>query len=616
MLVWKKLVGTALLFLLIALVAFGFAPASAQAPGATTTTTATVNANTVVTATATLTPTATSVPATATHTSVPPSATATVVPATATKTAVPPSATLAPATATQTRVLPTATVTKTLAPSATATKPAATATATKSATATKVPPTATSVPKAVAPRAGVVTSLSTMFAVQNTDPSTTANVTATFYDTAGTAVSTVNKTIAPNLSTTIDQRATGGGLDSFSSWQGSVVLSSNTQLAAVVNQYSGNVGSLGKDFRFDAYNGISSTETGTSVLLPQLLKGWFDPGTGTSWNNTIAIQNSNLSASANVTVTYKGIPPSPNLGTYTRTGISIPPGASIFIDTATDSVVPSPFYGSAVVTSNQPVAVAVNMNTAGVLNSYIGLVDSHASTTQFVPQVLRNWYDPGSNYTFNTSILVMSADGTAANVTVTYNIQLPSNRSIASTNVANPAWSFDQRYDPPLASQGTMYGSAVITADKPVVVIVAQFTNNDASRGLRSTYFRSLSSNAAGTTFYVPQARKNHFDAGTGISYGTSTLVQLMSGSSATVYMTYYRSDGTTISRPPFSLTSASPQASIDSRYDSSLSGLTSLPDAAIVITSTNPIGVLTYIFGNDPMLPGDSNGSYLGIRP
>jgi hypothetical protein len=455
-----------------------------------------------------------------------------------------------------------------------------------------------------------------MFAVQNTDPSTTANVTATFYDTAGTAVSTVNKTIAPNLSTTIDQRATGGGLDSFSSWQGSVVLSSNTQLAAVVNQYSGNVGSLGKDFRFDAYNGISSTETGTSVLLPQLLKGWFDPGTGTSWNNTIAIQNSNLSASANVTVTYRGIPPSPNLGTYTRTGISIPPGASIFIDTATDSVVPSPFYGSAVVTSNQPVAVAVNMNTAGVLNSYIGLVSSHASTTQFVPQVLRNWYDPGTNYTYNTSLLVMSADGTPASVTVTYNMQRPSTATYVSTNTANPAWSFDQRYDPALSTVPTMYGSAVVTADKPVVIVVAQFTNNEAARGMRSTYFRALSPNSAATTVFVPYARKNQYDSGTGMAFGTSTLVQLMGGSSATVYMTYYKSDGTTIVRPPFVLTSSSPQASIDSRYDSSLSGLTSLPDAAIVITSTNPIGALTYIFGNDQMLPGDSNGSYLGIRP
>lgn len=616
MLVWKRLTGIALLFLLIAFAAFGIAPASAQAPVATTTTTTTaVNSNTVVTATATLTPTATSVPATATNTVVPPTATTTkTVAPTATKTAVPPSttATLVPATATQTQVPPTATVTKTVAPSATATKPAATATVTKTATVaptktnTPVPPTAT-VTRAAAPRAGVVSSLSTAFTVQNTDASTTANLTATFYDTSGAAVSTVNKTILPYLSTTVDQRASGGGLDSFTSWQGSVVLSSNTQLAAVVNQYSGNVGSLGIDFRADSYTGVASTDASTTVLMPQLLKGIYDAKQNTTYNSTIAIQNTNATVAASVTITYynQAIP-----GTYTRSGITIQPNSSVFIDMQNEPSLSGVnyFYGPGSLSSSQPVAVIVNQNAGGVLTVYPGFTNASAATTLYAPQLLKNVYDIQQQVNWGTGIMVMTANQSSADVTITYTNQ-QNGRVIVETKTANPAATFDQRY---LVSETSFYGSAILTSSTPIIAITNMVTDFSPSRGVRASTYRAITTATGTQKVFIPLILKNYYDPGTGVTWGTGIAVRLLSSSSGTVWINYYNG-GTLVGTSSSLISPSSPMVTFDQRFDPTLAGQ-SVVNGSAVITSTVPIAATVNGVGSNTAI-GDAASTYAGVN-
>ncbi len=564
-----------------------------------------------ITPTKTLTTTASMAQATVTITP-------TVAKPTATNTSPAPTATATKPTPTNTSPAPTATKSITASvPTATKTTAASTATATRTATRaavtntpTKTPTrTATAVAKAASARAAAAASLSTMFVVQNTDSTNTASITATFYDTSGssTGTSTVVQSIPPFRNAIIDQRSAGGGLDSQTNWQGAVVLSSNTTLAAVVNEYAGNVASLGREFRADSYAGISSSSAGKTVLMPQLLKNAVDPGTNSTYNSLIAIQNTSLSADASVSVTFY----SGSSGTYTHAGIVVKKGSSVFVDLASDSSLPSTFYGSGVVSSDQDVAVLVNHNASGFLSAYQGYLSAtDAAQTLYVPQLLKGAYDPDTALTYNTSVIVMSADRTAANVTVTYYNY--DGQVIRSSQVAAPAATFDQRNDSALGSLSFVFGSAIVTADKPVIAVVPFFANYDASRGLRGEYYRAFAAGTGATRLFTPLLSKNAADSGTGVSWGTGVIGQYMGTGSATVTMTYYFSNGT-IRTSTRSVSTSSPLFSFDQRTDTTLSDQSGVVLSGVV-TCSQPIALVVHNIGAGSAA-GDATGVYPGIK-
>jgi len=460
-----------------------------------------------------------------------------------------------------------------------------------------------------------------MFAVQNMDSTTAANVTATFYDLSGSipvGSGAACSNLQPNKSCIVDQRASIGGLGGQTNWEGSVVLSSNTQLAAVVNELAGSYVTLGTDFRMDSYNGVGSSESATSVLLPQLLKLHLDPDTGKSYNSTIAIQNTSASAPAGVTITYK----SRSGTTYVHSAITIQPSSSYMIYLQNESVLPaydpvqqSAFYGSGTVTSNQPIAVVVNHNAPGVLNAFQGF-DIGAITKKklYFPQVMKNHVDNG--YYWSTSLLVMTTAPTAI-VNVTYT-ERGTGRVLSSSHVANPAWGFDARYESVLASIADFFGSAVITADQPIIAVVAVWTNpvpngQTEPRGQRSKYARAFMDGVGTAKVFFPQVWKNALDGGSGLNFGTSAVGQVLSGAPTTVTCTYYLSDGTT--RVSTYITTASdPLFYFDSRYDSQLPN--NAIGAAVITTNGQPIAVTGHIFGaNFSLVSGDSEGSFSGIN-
>lgn len=602
---------------------------SADSPAETETATAVVKAADVVTPTETTAPTATSEPA-VTATEVPPTATKAPVPSetpTEKATSVPPTATSAPkATATETAE---ATATQASEPTATETVPATVVatptetstpaateavTVTATLTPTKAPtlaPTATSTPvRKLSPRAGTISSLSTAFVVQNTDPSTTANITATFYDGSGTSTGPINSTIAPFESVTIDQRASGGVPNNPSTYQGSVVLSSNTQLAAVVNEYSGSASSLGTAFRMENYNGVSASAASQSALLPQILKNVFDGGTNSTYNSTIVIQNTDLSNAALATITYYNAATGAVVGTHSS--ISIAPGASQLIALSSESAVPDPYYGAAAVTADRNIAVLVQQDAAGVLNIYPGYTAANAASTLYVPQLVKNVNDTGTKYVYQSSVIVMSADLTPVDVTVTY---YNYNGQYTSTQNGQIASTFDLRYDKGLKSQSLVFASAAIQASKPVIAVVPFFATYDASRGNRSTYFRAFTPGASGaTTMYAPEIFKNYHDSGTNINLNTGLTGMLTGTTAANVTISYYDSSGNLIGSTTKSVTPASPVFNFDSRYDTALSAYSSL-NASAVLSSSQPFACIVQVFA-DSTAPGDASGSYLGILP
>ncbi len=395
----------------------------------------------------------------------------------------------------------------------------------------------------------------------------------------------------------------------MASWGGSVVLSSTVPLAAVVNQLSGNAATLGSGFRFDSYVGIGSASAGTTILIPQALKNQFDPGTNITYNSMFAIQNTS-GATAHVTVTFYGFP----TGVYTDTTY-VSPGisgySSAFVDLQSNPALAgvSALYGSAKVTSDQPVAVIVNQNGYGSLATYLGYNPvTDAAQTLYLPQLLKNHYDPGTGLYYNTGILVMSADGNPANVHVTYYNSVDHKTYTSETKTANPATGFDQRTDPALTASW-VYGTAVVTADRPVIVAVSFFANYNPSRGIRQVYYPAFTSSTSAGTMFAPVVLKNSTDAGSGVALSSGIVGQFMGSSPQTVTITYYYNDGTSATSTA-SVSPTSPQFGWDQRSDPNMTQNV----ASAVITCPEPIAFVAHEVGNNSVL-GDAAGVYSGIK-
>jgi hypothetical protein len=428
-----------------------------------------------------------------------------------------------------------------------------TATKTATPTATKAAPTATPTkPNALAPRAGTVAVLSTMFAVQNID-STAATVTATFYDPSGSIPVGSGATcsnLQPKRSCIVDQRASDGGLGVQNNWQGSVVLSSNTQLATVVNELAGSAGALGTDFRADSYNGTPSSQADTTALLPQILKNIFDTAQQKTYNSTIAIQNTNAGVSAHVTVTYTNIYTTPAGVNSVHGGITIPANASIFLNMANEVTQWSQFFGPAYVTSDQPIAVVVNHNAAGSLLVYRGFTRTGGGNSIIVTQGMTNIFDQGQQLNYGSAVEGMTVDGSSVAVTVQYT------NLLGGTSTCNLAvgrtFRVDLRYQyrslqpckPPLAGGNTFFGSMTFTASTAIVALSNIQSDYVGTRGIRASTSRAFvaTAPAGAMTAFAPILMNNYYDAGTGAYWGTALEARFLSGT-GTATITYYDID-------------------------------------------------------------------------
>jgi len=374
-----------------------------------------------------------------------------------------------------------------------------------------------------------------------------------------------------------------------------------------VNQYGGNVGSVGIDFRADSYTGVASADAATTVLMPQLLKGIYDTKQNTTYNSTIAIQNTSATVQASVTITYynQALP-----GTYTRSGILIQPNSSVFIVMQSEPSLScvSVFYGPGSLSSTQPVAVVVNQNAGGVLTSYIGFTSANAATTLYAPQLLKNVYDTQQQVNWGTGIMAMTADQSTAEVTITYTNQ-QNGRVTVEKKVANPAVTFDQRY---LASETAFYGSAILTSTTPIIAITNMVTDFSSSRGVRASSYRAITTATGTQKIFIPQILKNYYDSGTGVTWGTGIAVRLLSSSSGTVWINYYNG-GTLVGTSSSPISPSSPMVTFDQRFDSTLASQ-SVVNGSAVITSTVPIAATVNGVGSNTA-QGDAASTYAGVN-
>lgn len=230
-------------------------------------------------------------------------------------------------------------------------------------------------------RAGAFTYTSG-FQVQNLD-NTAASIQINFYNQDGSQPPgmPVSDSIAALGSKTyfpLSQVPTG--------FNGSVVISSTTQVAAVSNVHGDN---------FDANASYVAFNNGSgSVLIPLLMKN------NSGFNTWFNVQNTGA-LDASVTVNYSD---------GTSANKTVKPFASQTFDQATENHTQAVF--SAVVTSAQPVAVTVIEEDSATMFAYNGFLTQ--STDPVIPLVNAN------NSGFTTGLQIQNAGGSSTTVTLSY----------------------------------------------------------------------------------------------------------------------------------------------------------------------------------------------------
>jgi hypothetical protein len=231
----------------------------------------------------------------------------------------------------------------------------------------------------------------------------------------------------------------------------------------------------------------TTDDIGTTISIPLAIKldGYY---------SQILLSNPG-STNATATITYTG-----NTGTYT-VPLSIPANG-----TASHSVyeaaggIPEGFLGSAIVTSDQPLAAVLFRAKMTSPGSYIdedlytavnGVPTDRATTSAKLPLIFRRAYKTGPFAGYNTWVSVAVADGSTANVTITA-INDTSNgapgctapATYTSTKTVTGSFVFYQNLDSDNGfgqAPGCFWGGMTITSDKPIIAIAD--ATNDLSAG-------------------------------------------------------------------------------------------------------------------------------------
>jgi hypothetical protein len=349
--------------------------------------------------------------------------------------------------------------------------------------------------------AGAQTTTNTAFQVANLNETDTANISVVFYDTSGTEVYTMDDTIPGGQSKIYVQASM---TDLGTTFNGSVVISSDQEVAAVVNQNTTG------DSRYNAaYTGFS--EGSDTFYLPVILNGFY------GWHTEVSVQNAGASA-VDVTITYS------TAGcTDSATGLAM--GAAVRFDNMATCAGGLDANGSATISASGPVVAVVNQITPSdeKEQTYNGFAPADGADTLYNPIALKDYF------TFNSSFQVQNISGATMDITAEYSDGV----SVTKTGIADgDAATFLQATE---AHASNWTGSAMISNSTggDMVAIV-----NQASSGGKASSFNMFS--ASSTKWALPSLLYDFY------GYNSAFQVQNVSGSAADISVTY--SDGTTAS--------------------------------------------------------------------
>lgn len=290
------------------------------------------------------------------------------------------------------------------------------------------------------------------FQVQNLG-TTAAEIIIAYYNRDGHVVNIQRGIITPGQSETYYADT----LEIPDNFDGSVEIASGQPLAVIANQQ------VISPPRWGSYTALSSGAL--TVNVPLVMRE------NDGWNTAISVQNTGPTT-ATVTLAFQPSPGSP--GSPDTITDTIPPGAARLYDQRTQADLGPTFVGSAVVTSDEPVAAVVNETDGSILMSYTGFVGA-GSTRVNVPLVMSqnsNWW---------TGVQVQNLGNFATDITIEFHPD-PAQSEITPTletvgNVAPGASAnFLQRGD---QWTGKFVGSAVVTSSQPMIAIVNELNEVD-----------------------------------------------------------------------------------------------------------------------------------------
>ncbi len=342
----------------------------------------------------------------------------------------------------------------------------------------------------------------------DTEPAT---VTIEFYNTSGTLVYTY---VDPTP-------IAAGGAETYyvptilpdsaaTSFRGSAVVSSERNIAAIVNENAGSGAGYDQPpgILRGSYTGIRAAETATALYMPVALKGFY------SFNSQLVVQN----AGATADITFEFFDQTgASIATYVAS-VAANASAIVELDTLvpTTGSIPSGFNGSVKVTSSSNLAGMVNNMTSSVLQTYNAFAASDGGTTLYAPALFNDYYG------YISSIQVQNVGSVSTDVTVTYSDGIV----VTKTAGPNSAAMFVQNAE---GHASGWSGSAKVTSSAAdVVAVVAQNT------GIKASNYNAAT---VGTTQVVAPALSKAF-------YGYDTALTVMNVGTVATDISVSYSDG------------------------------------------------------------------------
>jgi len=293
-------------------------------------------------------------------------------------------------------------------------------------------------------------------------------------------------------------------------WAGGAAIDSGWPVVALVNQYAPGKSSI--------YNGFGFYDAPTSFVLPILMKNYY------GHNTTVFVQNVGT-GDATIAVSYSD--------SLNRSETIVPGDTAILIQSNEDHA--DGWMGSAFVSADQPIVAVVNVESEASFRTYRGFPYAfgrssaalEGSLYRFLqqqaylslPLIKRNWTDN----TDSTAILVHNMGDLDANVVVDFYAQDGSLIS-GPTGVIPPdgSMSFPQMGDDNLPDP--FLGSAVISADQPIVALVGQ-------NKLDGSYYEDFSEGT--TSAILPLVQKGYY------GYNTEIAIQNVGAEPIEVVVNY-----------------------------------------------------------------------------
>jgi hypothetical protein len=358
-------------------------------------------------------------------------------------------------------------------------------------------------------------SYSSCFQLQNLD-ATDAIITISFYAQGSATPTDVSDTVSASGSKTYcPLTAVAAGFN------GSVVISSTTKLAAIANVTGGSPVWSGYDA---SYAGFAAGAT--TVSIPLLMANNY------GFNTWFNVQNAGGSGSAAVHVAYSD-------GTTHNETIGVNQAKTF--DQAAETHSATVF--AATVTSDQPIVVAVmevGSASTPMLFGYNGFTNI-TTTAPLMPLLMAN------NYGYTTGIQIQNAGGSSTNVTVAYKHSLSGTdctetHSIAagaSTTFALHAWDGTDAANNTCINGETFIGSATVSVNSASMGLVA-IVNQQNFSSKKGAAYGSFDATGATATVVFPLIMDRNYGYFTGFNVmnaGTNdaTVSCTFTGSGVTV---------------------------------------------------------------------------------